>query len=241
VAIAIRGTTPGISSGVGDPTSLNLTGARQPQSGDVLLIIHTNDFYALSNMPTPTVAGSTSGVVAVTGGSADGGSDQGHAIAYTYVVGSTGDVTVAVDETGSADEEKALVVYVLSGVDTTTPIDVAGALNSAQLSTGELHAPSISPTSSDAFLVCHVSTGGGTSAGAAIDHPGSMTETLDVNVNGNFSIGNAVLQLVASGATGAKVFLQTVPNNAQGVSLSIAIKTAGGGAFKPRSMLLGVG
>ena len=240
MAIAIRGTTPGLTAGVGDPTSVTLTGARQPQTGDVLLIIHCNDYYTLSAIPTATVAGSTSGVVAVTNGSADGGSSQGHAKSWTYVVGSTGDLTVAVDETGTADEEKCLLVYVLSGVDTTTPVDVAGALNDALVTTGEWKAPSISPTSSDAFLICHANSGAGLWWGTPLTHPGDMTETVDTSAGVGMSIGGAVKQLSASGATGDKSFLGSSNTN-PGVSISVAMKTAGGSAFTPRSMLLGVG
>jgi len=240
VAVAIRGTTPELSFGVADPTSVTLTGARQPQAGDVLLIIHCNDYYALSNMPTPTVGGSTSGVVAVTNGTADGGNLQGHAKSYTYVVGSTGDLTVAVDETGSADEEKGLAVYVLSGVDTTTPVDVAGALNDALVTTGEWKAPSISPSSSNAFLICHLNSGAGLWWGTPMTHPGDMTETVDTAAGVGMTVCGAVKQLVASGATGDKSFLGSSNTN-PGVSISFAMKTAGGGSYTPRAMLLGVG
>jgi hypothetical protein len=222
MAVAIRGTTPASTITVSNPVSLTLTGSQQPQSGDVLLIVHANDFYALSNMPTPTVGGSSTGVTAVTNGSADGGSNGAHAIAYTFNVGSTGDLTVAVTETGSADEEKALVVYVLSGVDTGTPVDVAG--NATNTGATTHICPSVSPTSSDAYLICHTNPGGG-AAPASYTHPSGMTETLDT-VSGGLALGGAILQLSASGATGSKTF---TPSNSVTASanLSIAVKTGG--------------
>jgi hypothetical protein len=219
MAIAIRGTTPATTETVSNPVSLTLTGARQPNAGDVLLIIHFNDFYDLANMPTPTVGGSSTGVTAITNGSFDRGSSQAHAKSYTFVVGSTGDLTVSVTETGSADEEKALAVYVLSGVDTTTPIDVAANAVSGVDDTSP-DAPSVSPTSTDAFLVCHVNEFG--DAGTYTP-PGGMTEQYDDG--GSLSFTGATEQLVASGATGVKTFASS---NVQGWGcLSIAVKTGG--------------
>jgi len=223
MAIAIRGTTPGIQSGVGDPTSLTLTGTRQPNTNDVLVIIHFNNFYALSNIPTPTVGGSSSGVVAITNGDSDDGANRAHARSFTYVVGSTGDLTVAVDETGSANEEKALLVYVLSGVDTATPIDVAA---NAEGTGTSCVCPSVSPTSSDAFLICHVNEGTGTSNGP-FTSPGSMTEAYDGDVGTHMAYTGATQQLSASGATGTRTFTSTFSMPSQAL-LSIAVKTSSG-------------
>lgn len=227
MAIAIRGTTPATATDTATTVSLTLTGARQPQTNDVLLIIHGNNYFQLSNMPTPTVGGSTTGVTAVTGGSADGGNLFGHIKTYTYVVGSTGDLTVAVTETGLADEEKCLVVYVLSGVDTASPVDVAaGAFESTTAGTSHV-APSVSPASSNAYLICHVNDANGANSGASTP-PSGMAESYDVNFDAFYSYAGAVLQLVASGATGTKTFTET--GNAYWAAVSIAMKTAGGAA-----------
>jgi hypothetical protein len=224
VAIAIRGTTPATTTSTGNPISLTLTGARQPSAGDVLLIIHSNDFYAATNMPTPTVGGSTSGVNAVSGGSADAGTNHAHIKAYTFNVGSTGDLTVSVTETGSADEDKGLTVYVLSGVDTATPVDAAaGNFNTSATTVHD--APSVSPTSSDAFLVCHDNSGGGSST-PSYTPPSGMTEQYDSQVGG-FSMTGATLQLSSSGATGTKTF--TPAGSVEYGTVSIALKTASGG------------
>lgn len=234
MAIAIRGTTPGTTITVSNPVSLTLNGARQPNAGDVLVIIYCNDFYALSNMPTPTVAGSTSGVTAITGGEADGGTNLAHIKSFTYVVGSTGDLTVSATESPGGDEEKALAVYVLSGVDTTTPIDVAG----NALDGGATHdAPSVSPTSTDAFLICHTNTGGGASS-ASYTPPSGMTEVYDTVVGG-MSMSGATLQLSASGATGIKAF-DPIDDVGAAAEVSIAVKTAaaGGPTLMPRAVIV---
>lgn len=222
MAIAIRGTTPGLSVVTSNPVSVVLNGTRQPQAGDVLLIIHCNDFYALTNMPTPTVGGSTTGVTAVTGGTADAGSNLAHIKSYTYVVGSSGDLTVAVTETGSADEEKALAVYVLSGVDTTTPVDGSAAGSSGTSSTSWV-CPAVSPSTSDAFLVCHGNSGGGAAAGS---HTWTITEQYDT-LFGGINVTGATEQLAASGSTGTRTATGT--NSLAYASLSVPMMTAAGG------------
>lgn len=223
MAVTIRGTTPLTIGQATDPTSLTLTGTRQPNTNDVLAIVHCNDFYNLADMPTPTVGGSTTGVTSIT--TADQGANEGHIKAWYFVVTATGDLTVAVDEAGPADEEKGLCVYVLVGVDTASPIDgAAGAFGAASSS----HvAPSISPASTNAFMICHVNTGGG-APGGAYTPPGSMTETYDFIVGGAMSVGGATEQLAASGATGTRTF--TAGTAAGWVALSMAFKTAGGAA-----------
>jgi len=226
MAIAIRGTTP-LTTGVvtSDPISVTLDSARQPNAGDVLVIIHCNNFYNVSNMVTPTVAGSSTGVTAITGGAATGTTaDTGGIKSYTYVVGSTGDLTVAEDETGAANEEKLLAVYVLSGVDTATPVDIAGNFNGAP-SGGLYVCPSVSPTSSDAFLICHYNTCGGAASGLS-DPPSGMTEQYDAAVGG-MSTAGASVQLVTSGATGTKLFDPVDSPVGDTVGISVAVKTGG--------------
>lgn len=223
MAIAIRGTTPGVTTTASDPISLTLNGARQPNTNDVLIIIHCNDYYAMADMPSPTVGGSSNGVNPITNGSFDIGDLDGHAKSYTYVAGSTGDLTVAVDETSTADEEKGLIVYVLSGVDTTTPIDAAA--NTFDSVNALSHpAPSVSPTSTDAYLICHLNSGA--TDGGANTPPGSMAEQYDAVFAGALTYTGATEQLSASGATGTRTF--TSANLIRYGMLSIAVKTGGG-------------
>lgn len=227
MAIAIRGTTPLVVATAANPISGTLTGARQPQSGDVLLIIHGNDYYALSNMPTPTVAGSTSGVNAISGGTADSGSLFAHAKSYTYVVGSTGDLAVSVTETGAGDEEKVLVVYVLSGVDTSTPTDgTPGTNTDIGGATTNRVCNATSPSSSDAFLVVHTNDGNGSNS-VSYTPPAGMAEQYDGSLAASMGYSGATLQLVASGSTGTKTF--TTVGNASYCTLTIAVKTAAAG------------
>jgi hypothetical protein len=232
VAIAIRGTSPLVVSTTANPISGTLTTTRQPQAGDLLLILHANDYYDLASMPTPTVGGSTTGVTAISNGSADAGNPNAHVKTYTYAVASTGDLTVAVTETGSGDEEKILVVYVLSGADTASPIDGGGAGAAGSFSsTGQASfaLTGVTPTGSDAFLIYHVNSGGGSSGGTPYTPPaGGFTEQYDT-ATGGVSYTGGTLQLAASGATGTK----TVVGNGGSISWAgvlLAIKTAGAGA-----------
>jgi hypothetical protein len=207
--------------------SVTLTGTRQPQAGDLLVILHVNDFYTLANMPTPTVGGSTAGVTAVTNGTVDGGTNLGHVISYTYVVGSTGDLTVSVTETGAGDEEKILVVYVLSGADTASPISggstgAAGTFNTVGQASHVL--TGVTPAEADAFLIGHDSSGGGAWT-ASYTTPG--TEQYDANDGGFFSYCGFTEQLSASGATGTRTI--TPATSVSFYAVLLAIKTAGGG------------
>lgn len=223
MAVTIRGTVQTNTQTASATLSLSLTGAQQPNAGDVLYIVHQNDFWLASSMPTPTVGGSTTGVVSVA--SADGGSDAAHIKSYRFTVGSTGDLTVAVTETGSADEEKLLAVFVLVGVDTTTPLDgtPAGATGAGTSHT----APSITDVAtSDAYMICNANSGGGVSAGAYTP-PGGMTEQYDVLVGGAMSTTGATQQLAASGATGTRVFTAASSGWA---ATSAAFRTASAGA-----------
>jgi hypothetical protein len=223
VTIAIRGSTPlVVASGTGAATiSGTLTSTRQPQAGDELIIIHGNDFYTAATMPTPTVGGSTTGVNAIV--TADGGSNFAHAKAYRYTVPSTGDLAISVTETGTADEEKCLIAYVLSGADTSTVIDVSAAsFNSTGSGDNSPVAPSVAPSSSTGYLICHTNSGGGANV-ASYTPPSGMTEVYDQSAGGFMGCSGAVLQLAASGATGTKTF--TGASVATWATLSIVVLT----------------
>lgn len=227
MAVAIRGTTPATATDNGGSATVAVTatGTRQPQAGDVLVILHCNDFYALSAMPTPTVDGSTTGVTAITGGSVDAGTDEAHIKAYYWINASTGDRAVSVTETGAHDEEKGLAVWVLSGADTGTPIDgsAVGTVDAVGSSSWVLTAAS--PSSSNAFLISHVNTGGGGSAGGSVTPPGSMAEAFDVNVGG-LTMEGASQQLSASGSTGTRTFTPAAPGHFAGILISVKTATA---------------
>lgn len=233
MAVAIRGTTPAEFTSGTATISGTLTGTRSPVAGDLLVMIHCNDFYLLSNMPTPTVGGSSTGVTAVTGATADGGSNLGHAKVWTYPVPTSGDLAVAVTETGTGDEEKALVVYVLSGADTTTQIDVSG---NATYGTSASHAlTNVSPTSSDGYLIAHDNSGGGVNV-TSYTPPSGMTETYDLSVAAGMGTTGAIEQLVSSGAIGSLSF--TPAGSANGVVSTLVVLTGSAAPALPPILVM---
>lgn len=225
MAIAIRNSAPLTTAGTTSSLSVTASGLTQSQAGDVLIIIQGNDYFTLSTFPTPTVAGSTSGVTSI--GSADHGTNSAHCKAWYYVVGSTGNLTINSGTfTGAADEEKCLIVYVLSGVDNGAVIDGTAGTGAA----GPTTSWSVSATttlSPDSFLIGHANDGGGGYSGT-FTPPSGMTEAYDGNLAGLMGYTGAYLQLSASGSTGAKVFTATGPGDYAG--LLFAVKTNSGGA-----------
>lgn len=218
MAITIRN----VVSNVAVTPTIAVTTDASPQVGDLLLIFHGNDYYTAASMPDPTVSPGSPTVTAVPGGSADAGSSTAHVKSYTAVVTTAGAQTVSVTETGTADEDKILAVYVLGGADTTNPVDAAAGQFNTVISSAQ-DAPSVSPSTSDALLVAHNNSGGGSGANSYTS-PGSMTEQYDVHVGGVSGVG-ATEQLTASGATGVRTFT-AVGNNVQYAAVSVAIRVA---------------
>lgn len=232
MAIAVRSVTVGTDDGTN--ATVSATTPSSTQVGDLLVISHSNDFYALTNMPTPTCTGSPT-LTAITNGTADGGTNEGHIKTYTAVANTAGANTVTVTETGTHDEEKAMVVYVLTGADTTTPIDTAANLNGTPANDNQ-NCPSVTTSTSDAFLICFNNSG--PSSNSAYGSPGSMTEQYEIHVGGMSGVG-ATEQLAASGATGVRTFTCVPGNNILWVAVTVAIRTAsGGGAASPRTPTL---
>lgn len=221
MAVGIRGIVT--AGGNADP-SVTLNGANQPQNTDVLLIICDNDYYQLSDIGTPTVGGSTTGVDPVTNGSADGGQFFAHCKAWTKPISAAGDLTVQMVNNGPSDEEQSIEVYVLTGADTTTPVDIAAGAFDSTGSTNHV-APSVNATVAG-LLICHVNDGNGASSGTSTP-PSGMTERYDAVVAGAMAYSGATVQLGGTGATGTKTFAKT--GNATYAALSIVIKPAAGG------------
>jgi hypothetical protein len=224
MAIGIRTSATGTDSGI-TPTVTAATDT-SPVAGDLAIIVHCNDFYALSNMPTPTGV-NLSALTAITLATADGGVNLAHIKCYWATVTTSGLVSASVTETGSHDEEKGMAVVVLFGADTTTPVDDAG--NATGTTSANNVAPSVSPATNSAFLICFTNSGGGAGT-ASYTPPAGMAELFELHVGG-LAATLATVQLTASGATGAQTF--TAASAVPWAAISIAIKTAGGTAPDP--------
>lgn len=199
--------------------------------GDLVVVLHLNDFYALSAMPTPVATGSPT-MNAITGATLDLGSSSGHIKGWWYVANTAGAQTITATETGLHDEEKGLIVYVFGGADTTSPIDAAATSNGTAIN---VISPSVSPTTSDAYLiVANFSAGGNTSVGPYTT-PSPLTEDgeISVDLDGVF----ASTQLAASGATGTFTFTGSGSNQVYG-GVTIAIKRASAGSPLPLGLVL---
>lgn len=232
MAIAVRSVTVGTNDG--SSATVSATTPSTTQVGDLLVIGHSNDFYTLAAMPSPTCTGSPT-LTAITSGTADGGTNEGHIKTYWAVSNTGGANTVTVTETGTHDEEKAMTVYVLTGADTTTPIDAAANLNGTPANDSQ-NCPSATASTSDAYMICFNNSG--PSGNSAYGSPGSMTEQYEIHIGGMSGVG-ATEQLAASGATGTRTFTCVPGNNIFWVAVTVAIRTASGGsAAVPRSPLV---
>lgn len=189
------------------------------QVGDVVIVIHGNDFYTAATMGTPSATGAPT-MNAIADAVADGGVNNAHVRAYWYIANTPGAQTIQVTETGSADEDKVLVAYVLAGADSTNPIDDAA--NTAAASATNQPAPAVSPVSSDAFVIIHNNSGTGAAA-ASYASPGDVTEQYEHHAGGMSGVG-ATKQLAAPGNTGT--FLFVASSSVAWAAVTLAILTA---------------
>lgn len=224
MAISKKSVTTGTDNG--GSATVSVTTSESPTAtaiGDLVVVVHGNDFYALTNMPTPTATGSpTLNAITDTGVPVDAGTNLAHIKGYWYVANTSGAQTVTVTETGSHDEEKSITAFVLGGADTTTAIDDAAGnfgTASAQVANGITAGPA------DDFLLIVVNSGGG-SATASYTTPGPLTEEHEWHVGGYSGVA-ATAQLSASGATGNFTF--TAANSIPYGAVTIAVLTATGG------------
>lgn len=220
MSITVKSVTTQAVSGGGLTISVTTPAA---SVGDLLLIILSNDYYLLADMGLNSIS-PTATSTEITSFAADGGTSQPHIKAWWAPVATAGAATVTAT-TGHTDEERALAVYILSGADTSSPVD--GAANSGAVTSAQnVVAPAVTPSASTDMLFCHIQTDGA-GFGTVYTTPGSMTTQYSVT-DGTFmqAIG-ATEQLVASGSTGTRTFTGNRTNG--WVASSVAIKTASGG------------
>lgn len=221
MAISVKSvTTNAISNG---GTSISVT-TPSASVGDLLIIILSNDYYNFSELTLTSIT-PTATATEITAFGDDGGTNSAHFKAWWAPVTTAGAATVQAD-TAHADEEKTLVVYVLSGADTSSPIDAAASSGTTQTVQNPA-APSISPTTSDALLINHISSDSSTTAATStVTPPGSASNTYSFTDPSIFmrSAGGSE-QLSASGATGTRTWTGT-RSDTNWIMGSMAIKTA---------------
>lgn len=230
MAVGFRGGGPKIFIGTGNPVAGTLTGAWQPQAGDLLAVFNGNDYYAITAMGTVTANGSN--MTAVTNGSANAGSPDAHVKLWLIDVASTGDVAISVTESAPADEDKGLFCWVLTGAAPVASQPDGGSSGAAgSASAGSAQSSfvftGVTPSSAAAWLLYHMNSGGGSSAGPPFGTPSGMTQAYSA-ATGGISYTGGYQQLSASGATGTR----TVTSGAGSITwagVMVAIAAASGG------------
>lgn len=217
MSITIKSVTTQTVAGTGASVTVTTPTA---SVGDLLLIILSNDYYLLSDMSLTSIT-PTATSTEITNFDCAGGTNKPNIKAWWAPVTTAGAATV-VASTGHPDEEKAMAVYVLSGVDTANPIDAAA--NSGAMTTAQNPvAPTVSPTNATDLLICHVQTDG-TGNSVTFTAPGSMTSQYNVTDGTFMRTLGATQQLSASGSTGTRTW--TASASCGWVASSVAIKAA---------------
>jgi hypothetical protein len=219
--ITIKSVTTQVSAGV-NTSSINLT-TPAAAVGDLLLIIFGNDWDILSNMTLTSINPSAT-ATEITNFRADGGTNSAHMKAWYAPVTTAGAVTVTTDDVYNAGDEKFLAVFILSGADTTSPVDGSangGALTSSTTPT----TPSVSPSGTVSLLFGVVQTDGiNNGFGAVFTPPIGMSLQYNITDGAFARMAGITQQLSASGATGAKAFESD--KSVSWVAASVAIKSA---------------
>ena len=200
-------------------------------AGDTLIVIHFNNYYTITSWADPTFSAGVGSLTSLgTVDSAPGvntGNTIAHIRTWTAPVTSTGTKTVTFAP--KTDEEHVGVVLVVRNYDSVDAAFSGGFDITA--SAYDTIAPSVSPTTANALLICGVMTRGDNLTGYATwTPPGSMTERADRKVSPFLSASVATQELTASGATGTQTFTPATAAGATGSAwFSIALKGAAGG------------
>lgn len=209
VAVAVNnGATASVTTGAGTVV-------------DDLLVCFAGDDFSLSNAAFGTPTGTAGTWTAQATGNNSPNTDLVQKI-WTRPVTVGGAQTVTVPTTGQG-EEVTNTTFVLTGADTTTPADGTPQGGGSNTATSSMVAPSVSPVTSDALLLCGVQASGSGGTGTYTP-PSGMTERSDIKDGTFTSASTASLALSASGATGTKTFTATA--NTAYASASIAVKGA---------------
>jgi hypothetical protein len=215
VAISIVEVVFAVNNGSSPTIAVTTSGA--PQVGDLLVVIHGNDFFDITNMVLPTVAPGAPTVDPITDGTADKGVNNAHVKSYTAYVNTAGAQTVSTTESGSGGEDKGITVYVLRGTATSNPVDDAANATGDPAPTIDI--PSVTTTVPNGLMIGHINSGTGATL-PAFTTPGSMTEQYEWHTATFGGVG-ATEFLGAAGPTGVRTFS---PGGIPWAAITIAIK-----------------
>lgn len=224
MAISIKSVAVGTTDGSSTTVSVTSAETIATAVGDLVVVIHANNFFTLSTMGTPSATGSPTLTHIA---DSDGGTNNAHVKTWWYVANTAGAQTISVTETGTANEEKALVVYVLASADTTSPVDGTPAARFGTSTTETAPVCGSVTTSQAGSLLLHALCDGGGNPSTSYTPPAGVTKDEEWHPDGFYGGATGHKPLAGAGATGDLAWTTT---GARYASLAIAIKAAAGGA-----------
>jgi hypothetical protein len=203
-------------------TSASVTTGAGTAVNDVIITAHGSDFYNVTGMAAPT---GTAGITWTLVDTADLGVNNSHMKVWWGLVTSGGAKTITCNPI--TDEEVFNTTYVLTGADTSTPIDDhASAATDPGASTNHV-TPAVSPTTSDALMISFILTQLFSLTNYTI---ASMTKQNEDDDSSTFA--SASLVLSSSGSTGTKTWVADIVS-CKFVTINIAVKGASAAASIP--------
>lgn len=224
MAISIKSVAVGTTDGSSATVSVTSAETIATAVGDLVVVIHANNFFTLTTMGTPSATGSPTFTHIA---DSDGGTNNAHVKAWWYVANTAGAQTVTVTETGTANEEKALVAYVLGSADTTSPVDGTPAARFGTSTTETAPVCGSVTTSQAGSLLLHALCDGGGNASTSYTPPSGVTKDEEWHPDSFYGGATGHKPLAGAGATGDLAWTTT---GARFASLAFAIKAAAGGA-----------
>ncbi len=212
-------------SGGASGANVTLVTGTATAAGDILVAFHGNNFYTASQLLTPTGTAGT-WLTATTG---DNGSNSAHVKIWTRKVTVDGAQTVTVAP--AVDEEHSIHLFVVSGADQTTWVDVAAGSNGAS-STSHI-APTVDPTVFNALLLVGAQS---TSLGNyTIPSTLGMAKQMEVDVGGFCTSATGAEVLGNDAPTGTRTFTLTAAGAYASASIALRpvqdVVTGGGTTF----------
>lgn len=203
-------------SAISNTADIVLTLAAGTTVGDLAVLICINDFYAATNLQTPTGTAVAAWTLRHT---MDLGTDLAHAKVWTGAVTTGGASTIDTNWSTTDEERYAQALIIQNGA-----YDTANSANTVATTTSWV-APTVTPTGPDDLLVCSWGFGGG-GGDVNLTVPGSMTGLTERDSATNVTYRSAYEFLGSSAATGTRTATSSVsmPNS---FGLSVLIKSTG--------------
>lgn len=211
MAIAIRsgGSLTGSSTNGGNVT-INLPAGTA--AGDVVYVMATTNGLPSMN---------TTGYTQVTTAAFNAGAEN--AVVFRKVMGATPDTTCVINGTGSQQDSMSAVLYVLTGVDTTTPEDVASP-TAATGSSVNPNPPAITTITRTAWVLAYAATD---VVNTISSYPSGYSGGISINANDNNDTTAAVAYKSVSPAGAEDPGTYTINATANWGAMTVAVRPSG--------------